>query len=141
MHITQESDNAVRIIYCLASENKRKDAKTISGEVCVSLRFSLKILGKLVASGLVNSYKGNCGGYELARAPKDITLLDVITSVEGPYKLAKCVGENCGELCSSGNSSECVFRDVFGEISDDINTKMAAISFEDMLKKSDEYMR
>ncbi len=140
MHITQESDNAVRIIYCLARAGKRKDARTISSEVCVSLRFSLKILGKLVSGGLVNSYKGNCGGYELAKSAKDITLLDVITSVEGPYKLAKCVGENCEVKCSSGNITECVFRDVFGEISVEINKKMAAISFDDILKKSDEYM-
>ena len=62
MHITQESDYAIRIIYCLAKNQKRMDARSISQEMSVSLRFSLKILGKLVASGLVASFKGNRGG-------------------------------------------------------------------------------
>ena len=61
MHITQESDYAVRIVYCLAKCGTRRDARGISEEMCVTLRFSLKILGKLVSSGIVESYKGNRG--------------------------------------------------------------------------------
>ena len=56
MHITQESDYAIRIVYCLAGSDTRRDARSISEEICVSLRFSLKILGKLVQSGLVTSF-------------------------------------------------------------------------------------
>ena len=78
MHITQESDYAVRIVYCLAKCGTRRDARGISEEMCVTLRFSLKILGKLVSSGIVESYKGNRGGYELARPASEITLKDVI---------------------------------------------------------------
>ena len=87
MHITQESDYAVRIVYCLAKCGTRRDARGISEEMCVTLRFSLKILGKLVSSGIVESYKGNRGGYELARPASEITLKDVIDAVEGPYDL------------------------------------------------------
>jgi len=63
MCITQESDYAIRIIYCLANENARCDAGFISTKMGITLRFSLKILGKLVQGGLVNSFKGNKGGY------------------------------------------------------------------------------
>ena len=77
MYITQETDYAVRIVHCLACSGVRRDARSISEEVCVTLRFSLKILGKLSAVGIVNSFKGNKGGYELARTPADITLKDV----------------------------------------------------------------
>ena len=79
MHITQESDYAIRIVYCLAKSGGRRDARSISEEMCVTLRFSLKILGKLASSGIVNSYKGNRGGYELASAPSQVSLKDVIT--------------------------------------------------------------
>lgn len=58
MHITRETDYAIRIIYCLANTQGRKDAGTISEEMGVTLRFSLKILHKLVKCGLVKSYKG-----------------------------------------------------------------------------------
>ena len=45
MYITQETDYAVRIVYCLARCGQRRDARSISEEMCVTLRFSLKILG------------------------------------------------------------------------------------------------
>ena len=67
MYITQETDYAIRIVYCLAKSGVRRDARSISEEMCVSLRFALKILGKLAQGGLVSSFKGNRGGYELAR--------------------------------------------------------------------------
>ena len=50
MHITQESDYAVRIVYCLAREARRMDARTISEQMAISLRFSLKILGNNIDS-------------------------------------------------------------------------------------------
>ena len=83
MHITLESDYAIRIVQILACANNRMDAKTIAEETCVTLRFSLKILRKLVTEGLVKSYKGSQGGYELTRPAKEISLKDVIEAVEG----------------------------------------------------------
>ena len=113
MHITQESDYAVRIVYCLAKCGTRRDARGISEEMCVTLRFSLKILGKLVSSGIVESYKGNRGGYELARPASEITLKDVIDAVEGPYRLSRCVGEGGAGECNRGASGCCTFQKVF----------------------------
>ncbi|MEG1010674.1 MAG: Rrf2 family transcriptional regulator [Ruthenibacterium sp.] len=135
MHITQESDYAVRMIYCLAKCGCRRDARAISEEMNVSLRFSLKILGKLVASKLVESYKGNRGGYELAHSPAEITLLDVIAAVEGPYRLSRCLGDAGAAECNRGASGCCVFRGVFDEISREINARLADVTFADMLER------
>ncbi len=76
MHITLESDYAVRIVYCLAQNGGRLDAASIAEQTGVTLRFSLKILRKLVAGELVKSYKGAGGGYELARDPHEISLYE-----------------------------------------------------------------
>jgi len=57
MVMTLEADYAVRIVEMLAVSNKRIDAHTISTEAHVPLRFALKILRKLVADGLIVSYK------------------------------------------------------------------------------------
>ena len=129
MHITQESDYAVRIVYCLAKCGTRRDARGISEEMCVTLRFSLKILGKLVSSGIVESYKGNRGGYELARPASEITLKDVIDAVEGPYRLSRCVGEGGAGECNRGASGCCTFQKVFHDISKSINEQLAAVNF------------
>ena len=58
MFITLETDYAVRIVYCLARSGKRTGASEISESTGVTLRFALKILHKLVANGIVRSFKG-----------------------------------------------------------------------------------
>ena len=58
MHITLESDYAIRIMIFMAQQNRRVDAKTISESTGVTLRFSLKILRKLAGTKIVKSFKG-----------------------------------------------------------------------------------
>lgn len=48
-------------------------------------RFLLQILRRLVANGVVCSTKGVAGGYSLARAPQQITLLQVVESLGNPF--------------------------------------------------------
>ena len=132
MCLTLESDYAVRIIGCLSAENKRIDAKNISERTGVSLRFALKILRKLVSAGLVKSYKGMQGGYELAKAPSEITMLDVIETVEGSYYLIRCHEEEF--VCTRGAKGCCCYQKVFNEITDIVSQKLAEYNFEDLLK-------
>jgi len=46
-------------------------------------RFLLKVLKPLVTHRVLKSIKGPNGGYQLARAAADITMLDVIEAVDG----------------------------------------------------------
>lgn len=45
-------------------------------------RFLVQILLQLKGSGLVASTRGASGGYQLARPPEEITLLDIIASLD-----------------------------------------------------------
>ena len=49
-------------------------------------KFLLKLLKPLVSRGVLKSVKGPNGGYRLAKAPKDITLLEIIEAVDGPIQ-------------------------------------------------------
>ena len=133
MYITQEADYAVRIVHCLAKDGGRRDARSISEEVFVTLRFSLKILGKLGAAGIVRSFKGNCGGYELARNPEKITLRDVLLAVEGPFAISRCIHD--GD-CSCGAHGSCSFQQVFHEISESVNAHLEKIDFRILMEKT-----
>ncbi|MGN0604396.1 MAG: RrF2 family transcriptional regulator [Oscillospiraceae bacterium] len=128
MNITLESDYAVRIVGCLCEAGKRLDANSISDRTAVSLRFSLKILRKLVAAGIVVSFKGTQGGYELARKPQDITLKDVIEAIDGKYAISKCLTDSYE--CSRGMSGKCGYQKVFIEISQMVNAKLEDYSFD-----------
>lgn len=106
------------------------DAQTISDATCVSLRFTLKIMRKLVAAGLVRSYKGARGGYVLARRPSQITLRQVIEAVEGPYRFSRCVD---GEYdCSCSSPAGCPFHSVFDEVTKMVTEKLDTVTFDQL---------
>jgi Rrf2 family protein len=131
MNITLESDYAIRIIACLAACEKRMDAKQISEITGVTLRVSLKILRKLVASGLVKSFKGMQGGYEMNRTPDHITLLDVLRVIEGEYYLNRCAVDEF--ICTFRGKKDCKVRKIFTEVSSLVNEKLSSVTIADIL--------
>lgn len=134
MHITQEADYAVRIIFCLAKENKRMDARTISEQMGVTLRFALKILHKLTGAEVVKSFKGTHGGYELARPAEDINMRHIIEAVDGPPAVCKCITDSEG--CNMGASGSCSFQKVFIDITEEINHKLESVSFAQLVQNA-----
>ena len=72
------------------------------------------------------------GGYELAKAPSEITMLDVIETVEGSYYLNRCHEEEF--VCTRGAKGCCWNLKVFNEITDIVSKKLAEYNFEDLLK-------
>lgn len=131
MYITLETDYAVRIMVILIGENCRMDAKTIAARTDVTLRFALKILGKLAAAGFVRSYKGIKGGYEYAReTPKDLNLYEVLAAVEGPCLVNRCLGATG---CLHGRESFCKAHEAFAVIADMLRAEMEAVTFDQLI--------
>jgi Rrf2 family protein len=50
-------------------------------------RFLLQILRSLVTNGLLESTRGVEGGYRLARDPAEVSVLDIVESIDGPFCL------------------------------------------------------
>lgn len=133
MRITQEADYAVRIIDCLAASGARMDARTVSQKTGVTLRFTLKIFRKLGQAGIVRSFKGVQGGYELTRAPGEINLRQVIEAVDGPININRCM---TGSLpCALLEDARlCHYHTIFHELSKMIQDKLEAVTFCDHSK-------
>lgn len=131
MHITLEADYAVRIVIFLARAGKRMEANKISEGTGVSLRFSLKILRNLVSSTIVKSYKGTNGGYELNKAPEDITMREMLEAIEGEYVFSRCIRES--NECTNPESSRCKVKKVFAEITMTVRNKLESITVADMM--------
>ena len=129
MYLTLESDYAVRIVGCLAEEKARTDAKSISEKTGVTLRFALKILRKLVNAGIVRSFKGVQGGYELALPPAKITLLDVVTAIDGDMCINRCHDDSF--VCTRTSKAQCHYRTVFEKISSELTEMLSSHTFDD----------
>ena len=67
----------------LADENRQIEAKAIAEKNDIPYRFTLKILRKIVQAGIIKSYRGVNGGYVLNKKPSEITLKDVIETIDG----------------------------------------------------------
>lgn len=56
----------------------------------VSASYLLKHLQALSRAGIVDTVPGPKGGYRLAQAPEEISLLDILLAVEGPEPAFRC---------------------------------------------------
>ena len=96
------------------------------------MSFSLKILNRLVLAGIAKSYKGAKGGYTLAKAPEEISLLTVIEEVCGPVEFSQCQGDHAN--CTHPDGL-CRFRGVFDDASAYAREKFASVHFKSVRKE------
>ena len=112
MEITRESDYAIRCVLYLSDKRGTVTmVDEVSREMCIPKSFLAKILQKLTKASIVKSYRGVKGGFEIARSPREISLLDVIESVQGPVAMNMCAVDK--KAC--GLSGSCVVHPVWVE--------------------------
>ncbi len=141
MHITLETDYAIRIVDTLGKESLKEnngvkscvDAGTISENTDVPLRFALKILRKLVSGGLVKSYKGVYGGYRLIKPVNELSLYDVIEIVEGEYRFSRCLAEEYSCNCSA-DGLPCNYQQAFAKVSEMVKEYLKKQTFDKLIK-------
>jgi Rrf2 family iron-sulfur cluster assembly transcriptional regulator len=81
----------------------------ISQRQQISLSYLEQLFGKLRRHELVESTRGPGGGYTLARPPNNITVADIILSVDEPLDATQCSGkENC-----MGEGARCMTHDLW----------------------------
>ncbi len=79
-----------------------------------------------MSAKIVRSYKGATGGYELAKNPKDITLLEVIETVEGTYVFSRCLRD---DNCLRVGRNHCKFGRAFSGITQDVRSRLGKVNF------------
>lgn len=94
MQLTQHTDFGLRLLIVLT----RKEGGPISlpsfaAEQRLSYNHVSKVAQALVRAGFIRSLRGRNGGVELARAPTDITVGDVVRALEPGMRMADCA--NC----------------------------------------------
>lgn len=132
MEITRETDYAVR---CMLFLSMAPGEAFMVGEIaerqCIPKSFLAKILQKLVKMKTVRSTRGIKGGFQLAKSPKNISLLEVIEAVQGPILLNTCV---IGQK-SCKRSKYCSVHPVWVDIRKGLRRKLDAINFGILARK------
>lgn len=73
-------------------------------------KFLAKIFQSLSKAGIVRSHRGVRGGFTLSRDPREITIKEVLETIQGPYFLMKCLKDK--EACIRAPEEFCALREV-----------------------------
>ena len=113
MEITRETDYAIRcVLYLARKKEKVLMVDEISRNMAIPRSFLAKILQKLTKGKIVTSFRGVKGGFQLAKRPEEISLLDVIEIIEGPVAMNACAVDK--KVCSF--SGTCTVHPVWVEL-------------------------
>ena len=95
LRVTKLTDYATVVLAALADAPERVlSASDLAERARLELPTVSKVLKPLAHAGLVASFRGSNGGYRLARAAADISLIQIVEAMEGRLGVTECSGEH-----------------------------------------------
>lgn len=104
---------------------------SISESEKISHGYLERIFSKLKKAQLVKSEKGASGGYELAKSPEEITILEIVNALEDGAPLLYCLDENGKVYCSS--KCHCGVTSVLLKVREAVNTALKDIKLQNLI--------
>lgn len=101
-------------------------ASLLEKQIAVSGKYIEKIMRMLSNRDIVVATRGATGGYTLARAPKDITIGEIVRALEDDMEIIECVKEK-------GKCKCCPTSDVWKKLYTGINEILDSMSLEQMI--------
>jgi len=124
--ITSKANYGIQIILELAKYYNKSllQINDISKAKNIPKSYLIQLLNKLKNTKIVESYRGNNGGYRLAKSPSELTLLTIIETLDGKLDLFK--------LYTKNDAVKSIFNTASAEIK-----KSLSVSIEDILIHQD----
>lgn len=117
--ISQKAKYALRALVALARAGRGQSRMIgeISQDQAIPKKFLEQILLELKRAGIVNSRRGRMGGYELLKAPEEITYGEVLRLIDGPIAPLPCLSKIAYKKCTDcKDEAECEIRHVFERV-------------------------
>jgi len=133
MLITRASEYAILSLILLSKAEKPQDSETLSRELSIPKSFLAKILQSLAKHGILKSFKGVNGGFALIREAKDISMLEIISCVEGKAPAVfDCASSE--ENCPSDKAKICSIWPFLNKLQGKIDSFLDALTLADILE-------
>jgi len=131
MRITYKGDYALKALLDLSLHYEKglSTINDIAKRIDAPVKFLEQVLLDLKKGGFVESKRGNVGGYQLSKDPKDITVGQVVRFIDGPIEPIGCVEKgytNCIEL------RKCVFKKIWQKVAQATSEIIDNITFDDL---------
>jgi FeS assembly SUF system regulator len=127
MRLSSLADYAVVMMAAAARAcgTARLNATALAEQTGVPLPTAQKLVSRLAAAGLIESARGQGGGFRLARPAAAISLADIIEAVEGPIAMTTCVDEERHDCALDGH---CLVKPHWGVVNAAIRGALAEVS-------------
>lgn len=126
------TDYAVVILAVLSKSDQRlMSSALLARESNLPEPTVSKVLKMLARSQLMGSVRGAQGGYELLRPADDISIIDIVTAIEGPVALTACV-EGSKDKCAI--TGMCPVSGRWNQVNRAVKEALEDISLSDMVR-------
>ena len=132
--LPKTSTYALRAVLYIAStgtDHKFVPIRQISDELNISFHFLTKIFQILSQHGLMTSYRGPKGGIALAKPASEISLIEIITALEGTDFFEGCILA----LPNCGDEVPCPLHDYWGKMRDELKDMFEQTSLDELGEK------
>jgi Rrf2 family protein len=96
VNFTAKEDYGIRAVLDIALNRTSApiQAREIAARQSIPEQFLEQVLATLRRAGIIRSVRGAAGGYDLARAPEQTTVGDIVRALSGPFVPIQCTNED-----------------------------------------------
>lgn len=138
--ITQKMKYALKALLVLADEAAAATPEPLTIEEVARRagtpkRFLEHILLELRNAGVIRSTRGRAGGYKLLKDPADISISELLRSIDGPIAPLPCLSRSAYQRCEDcKDEASCRIRRVFAEVFWSYLVIIDSLTLADMLR-------
>jgi len=131
MMFSTRSEYGLRAMIALAKNYKKGSYSLaqLAEKEGISFKYLERLAAKLKKAGLVKSVKGQSGGYELVKSPKQINVLEIFSALEDTVAPYHCVDTGC-----SCHNRSCQTRKVWLKLDGQVKKTLRGIRLNSLLK-------
>ncbi len=82
MQLKASTDYGIRATLYLATQNRVCSSKDIAEDMAIPRDYLIQLAQQLRNAGIIKAHPGKHGGYSLAKNPSEISLLDIMTTID-----------------------------------------------------------
>lgn len=134
MRVSSRAHYGLRMMTELAKAHGqgRRSLSDVARVESLPLAYLEQLAAQLRRGGLIEGTRGAQGGYVLTRSPRDITVLDIVTLVEGEVAPVECVahGYEPGTCC---RENDCASRSLWARLKHSIDAVLNETTLADLV--------
>lgn len=139
--ITQKMKYALQALLVLADEAAKGQPKPLTIEEIARRsdtpkRFLEHILLEVRNAGVIASIRGRSGGYVLIKKPNEVSLSELLRTIDGPIAPLPCLSRRAYQRCEDcADEVTCRIRKVFAEVFWSYLLIIESLTLQDMLRR------